>query len=59
MKVEPNVFVVRLYTSSGLGGTAIFSRLEGAKQLVARLNEHKKVISLAFPARLLNVLPVS
>ena len=39
-----NIFVVRLYTSSGVGGTAVFSTLEGAKQLVARLNEHKKFI---------------
>ncbi len=39
-----NIFVVRLYTSSGVGGTAVFSTLESAKQLVARLNEHKKFI---------------
>ena len=39
-----NIFMVRLYTSSGVGGTAVFSTLEGAKQLVARLNEHKKFI---------------
>ena len=39
-----NIFVVRLYTSSGVGGTAIFSTLEGAKQLVARLEEHNKFI---------------
>jgi len=39
-----NIFVVRLYTSSGVGGTAVFSALESAKQLVARLNEHKKFI---------------
>lgn len=39
-----NIFMVRLYTSSGVAGTAVFSTLEGAKQLVARLNEHKKFI---------------
>lgn len=39
-----NIFVVRLYTSNGCGGVAVFSTLEGAKQLVARLNEHKKFI---------------
>lgn len=44
MRVEPSVFVVRLYTSSGVGGTAIFSTLESAKQLVARLEEHSKFI---------------
>ena len=39
-----DIFMVRLYTSNGCGGTAVFSTLEGAKQLVARLNEHKKFI---------------
>ena len=39
-----NIFVVRLYTSNGVGGTAVFSTLEGAKQLVARLKEHNKFI---------------
>ena len=39
-----DIFMVRLYTSSGVGGTAVFSTLEGAKQLAARLNEHKKFI---------------
>ena len=39
-----DIFMVRLYTSSGVGGTAVFSTLESAKQLVARLNEHKKFI---------------
>ena len=39
-----NIFVVRLYTSSGVGGTAVFSTLESAKQLAARLEEHNKFI---------------
>ena len=39
-----DIFMVRLYTSSGVGGTAVFSTLESAKQLVARLEEHKKFI---------------
>ncbi len=39
-----NIFMVRLYTSDGVGGIAIFSTLESAKQLVARLEEHNKFI---------------
>ncbi len=39
-----SVFVVRLYTHSGVGGTAIFSTLESAERLVARLNKHKEFI---------------
>ena len=39
-----SVFVVRLYTDSGVGGTAIFSTLESAERLVARLNKHKKFV---------------
>ena len=39
-----DIFVVRLYTSNGVGGTAVFSTLESAKQLVARLEEHNKFI---------------
>ena len=40
-----DIFVVRLYTSSGVGGVAVFSTLESAKQLVARLEEHSKFIA--------------
>jgi hypothetical protein len=36
--------MVRLYTSNGCGGTAIFSTLESAKQLAARLEEHNKFV---------------
>jgi len=39
-----DIFMVRLYTSNGCGGTAVFSTLESAKQLVARLEEHNKFI---------------
>ena len=39
-----NIFMVRLRTSNGRGGEAVFSTLEGANKLVTRLNEHNKFI---------------
>ena len=39
-----NIFMVRLWTSNGCAGTAVFSTLEGANKLVTRLNEHNKFI---------------